>query len=325
MNRRLVSLLLVGGLVLASAALVVAALRPTTPPPVAAAAPEVGALAVVGDTAWRWSGPGECTPEADSVAVERRAGDDAWEGTQIPLVTVFDLAFNRAGEGVALGTAPGCGRGVVVSDDGGASWHYREDNPVLLDAWWSRSYLWGIERGAGPPALHAYVVRDDRLVEAPRLEVTTPCDAADGAASQVAFYTNQLGLLLCEQRISQQRLIARTTTAGTAFDRVADGNPDTGLDGPGPITALEVAGRSAAWVLFAAAAECAEGQLRRSQSRGAVWERLPCVSEAVPVSKILDVALESVRRGTMLATDDAGRVMLLRTRDAGSTWQLTTN
>lgn len=321
MNRRLLSGAIVGALVLASVGLVVLALRPSTPPPAGAAPIEIGALAVQDGNAWRWSGPRDCNPDTDIIQLERRIGDGDWVGGKIPLINVYGLTFNDSDDGVAIGTVRGCGRGVVISQDGGRTWHYRDDNPVLLDAAWSDRYLWGIERGVGAPALKAYDLRNHfKLVEVNRLHPTTPCDARDGTATQVAFYSSTVGLLLCEQQITNERLVARTTTSGAAFDRIADGQPDTGLDGAGPITDLEVAGRQTAWVLFSVAGECPEGQLRRSDSQGAVWERLPCVSDTVPIDRILDVAFATQERGTMLATDDSGAVIMLETADAGTTW-----
>ena len=321
MIRRIATAVFVGGLLLATAAVVFLALQPPVLPPSVQAPIEIGSIAVAGDTTWRWSGSAECSPGTGASQLERRSGSGEWLGAPLPLVNVFGLSFNDGDHGIAVGTTARCSRGVAVTEDGGQTWHYRADNPVLLDAWWSDDRLWGVGLASGSPQLRAYELADGfRLVPLARVRPDAPCDFRDGPPSHVAFYDEQVGLLLCQQQATDGRLIARTTTAGAGFERLLDGRPGFGLDGAGPIVDLDVAGNSSAWLQFPADADCAAGQLRRSDSQGGVWERLPCAARRAPYDKILDVAFASKRVGLMLATKD-GALVVVETTDGGSSWK----
>ena len=66
--------------------------------------------------------------------------------------------------------------------------------------------------------------------------------------------------------------------------------------------------------------ECAEGSLRRSETQGQYWERLPCPSRSAAIDRVLDAAFRTPNNGVMLGVKD-GAVTLLMTRDGGSTWR----
>jgi len=319
--RRLGGAILVGALVLATGTLVLLALRPESTPEVPPATIDDGAVAAAGDIVWRWRGPSDCNPDTNATKLQQRVGDGEWTASRIPLVSVTSLHFVDESDGVATGTTPGlCSRGVALTDDGGQTWRSRDDNPVLFDAWWVDHRVWGIEQSIEGPVLNVYTVRGrDRLVPVEDPTILDPCDARDGTPSQVAFFSAKLGLLLCENTVTSERLIARTTSAGEAFERLTDNSPGSGLDGAGRVLALDVIGDETAWVLFSAEGECKEGQLRRSDSQGAVWDRLPCPSESVRIDLALDVAFTSRDEGVLLGVNN-GDVAMFATDDGGTTW-----
>ena len=321
MIRRLGSVILVGALVLTSGTLVVLALRPEAVPQVPPAAIDDGVVAAAGDVVWRWSGPSDCNPDTDAIQLQWRVADEDWTGSRIPLGSVSSLHFVDESRGIATGTTSRlCSRGIAITEDGGENWRYRKDNPVLFDAWWVGRRVWGIAQSSGDLELDIYKVRDrGQLVPVKGAAPTMPCDARDGAPSQVGFFTAELGLLLCQQQITGERLIARTTSAGESFERLVDSRPGSGLDGEGEVLALEVIGEKTAWTLFSAEGECKEGQLRRSDSQGAIWDRLPCPSESVGVDLVLDVAFTTQDDGVLLGVKN-GNVAMFATKDGGTTW-----
>ncbi len=310
----------VGVLALATTLLVVLALRPASVerPPVAPF--EIGAVAASGDTVWRWVGPTDCNADADVVQIERSIGGDAWTTTAMPLSNVYSLSFANDQLGVATGTTRACARGVAVTTDGGRTWKSSSDNPVLLDAWAEGKTIWGIARVIGQPQLGAYRVdAKKRLRPIAALKPMQPCDAADGVPDQIAFFDNSTGLLFCENDVVGTRLIARTTNSGANFERLADDRPQTGMDGGGSVVDMDVAGSKTVWLQFVGEGDCSEGQLRISDSQGAVFDRLACPSESVTVNKVLDVAFSSEKDGVMLGLVDRAPAMFT-TDDGGSTW-----
>jgi hypothetical protein len=135
----------------------------------------------------------------------------------------------------------------------------------------------------------------------------------------VAFWSEDVGLLLCQNNVIGSRLLARTTNAAASFEAIADDRPALGLAGNEAIIDLDVAGTESAWVLFAPGADCAEGQLRYSDSGGAQFDSLPCASESVDVDEVLDVAFTSDKDGIMVALRDRTPVMA-STSDGGESW-----
>lgn len=320
MNRGVVTGGIVGVLAVGTLLLVFLALRPVEVyvPPVAPF--EIGAVAAEGDTVWRWAGPVNCNVDADVVQMERSIGGGAWETSAIPLSNVFAISFADDKNGVATGNTSDCARGVAVTSNGGSTWKYRSDNPVLLDAWYQGNIIWGVERLIGQPVLAAYRVDNRlRLRPAPDLKPTQPCDASDGVPDQIAFWTDTNGLLFCENDVVGSRLVARTTNGGKNFERLADNRPTSGLDGGGSVLDMDVAGTETVWVQLSAEAGCSEGQLRMSDSQGAVFDRLPCPSRSVKIDEVLDVAFTTETDGVMLALLDRAPVMYV-TNDGGASW-----
>lgn len=320
MRRGIVTGAVVGLLALGTTSLVVVALRPVQveTPPVAPF--EIGAVAANGNTLWRWVGPTDCNPDADVVQVERSVGGDDWIRSPMPLSNVYGLSFADAEHGVATGTTSECARGVAVTDDGGRTWRLRQDNPVLLDAWYQGSTIWGIERVIGQPVLAAYRA-DNRLRLRPVPGVTSiqPCDASDGVPDQIGYWTDTTGLLFCENDVVGSRLMARTTNQGKNFERLADDRPATGLDGGGSVLDMDVVGTETVWLQITPEAGCREGQLRVSDSQGAVFDRLPCPSKSVSIDEILDVAFTSETDGVLLGVLERAPVMYV-TNDGGASW-----
>jgi photosystem II stability/assembly factor-like uncharacterized protein len=311
----------VGVMALVATALVVLALRPAADvrPPVAPL--EIGAVAAGGDVVWRWVGPENCNADADVVQLERSQGGGAWTTSAIPLANVYSLSFANTQDGVATGTTSTCSRGVAVTSDGGRTWKSSTDNPVLLDAWYQGTTIWGVERTVGQPTLAAY--RPDprlRLRPVPGVEPIQPCAASDGVPDQIAFWTDTKGLLLCQNTVIGNRLLARTTNGGASFEALADDRPALGLDGSESITDLDVAGETNAWVVFEPGGGCPEGQVRASDSEGAVFERLTCPSKSERLQEVLDVAFTSPQDGVMLALRDR-EALMLTTSDGGRTWK----
>jgi hypothetical protein len=296
------------------------ALRPPTVerPPVAPF--EMGAVAASGDTVYRWVGPTACNADADVVQFERSVAGGAWEKSAIPLANVYSISFSDDQDGVATGTTSKCSRGVAVTSNGGRNWKVWPDNPVLLDAWYVGDTVWGVERVIGTPQLAAYHV-DSRLRLKPvaAIEPIRPCAASDGVPDQVAFWTADRGLLLCQNTVISSLLIARTTNAASSFEALADDRPTLGLDSAEAIDELDVAGTKSVWTLFAPGGPCDEGQLRGSASEGANFSPLPCPSKSVDVDEVLDVAFTSDSDGVMLALRDRQPVMAT-TSDGGRTW-----
>jgi hypothetical protein len=301
-------------------ALVVMALRPPTieRPPVAPF--EIGAVAASGDTVWRWVGPTNCNADADVVQLERSVDGGPWVTSAIPLSNIYGLSFADDQHGVATGTTATCTRGVAVTSNGGRTWRAWKDNPVLLDAWYTGSTIWGVERVIGTPQLGAYHV-DPRLRVRPDSSVTPsrPCSASDGVPDQVAFWSSDRGLLLCQNTVISSLLVARTANAARSFEALADDRPQFGLDGSEGITELDVAGSDQAWALFEPGGACGEGQLRESDSQGATFTRLPCASKSIDVDEVLDVSFTSDTDGVLLGLLDRAPVMAT-TSDGGKTW-----
>jgi len=322
--RRLVTATVVGTLVFGTAILVMFALRPP-PPPVAPSAPlGVGAVDVVGDRTWRWVGPTDCTPDTDIIQMQSRVGNGDWLGSRVPLVNVYGISFSENGEdGIAFGTSMSCVRSIALTSNAGRTWYVDDRNPVLVDAWWVGSRIWGIDNTSGDTMLGKYSMRIKpatlRLVAQPVPAAEGTCDAQDGTPTNVAFFDDEIGLLLCEQRITSDRLIARTVNAAESFERLTDSRPASGLDGSGEILDLDVAGESNAWTLFSADEECPEGQLRASDSQGQFWDRLPCLPRSANVQQILDVAFADPDQWIMLAISDNQPLMLV-TKDGGDSW-----
>ena len=170
MNRAWVTSAVVGVLALLALVLVVLALRPATSerPPVAPF--EMGAAAASGDSQWRWVGPVNCNADADVVQLERRTADGEWITSPIKLSNIYGLSFRDDNRGVATGTTQACSRGVAVTANAGRTWRANPDNPVLLDAWYTGSVVWGVERVIGQPQLAAFRLNSrDRLLPSTRL------------------------------------------------------------------------------------------------------------------------------------------------------------
>jgi hypothetical protein len=320
MSRSRITGAVVGVLALVTTLLVVVALRPTTTGPLPIAPFEVGAVAASGNTIWRWVGPTDCNADADVLPLERSVDGRAWSGTPIPLANVTSLSFASEQLGVATGTTRTCARGVSVTNDGGRSWQSAEDNPVLLDAWYVGNTIWGIERVIGQAALGAYRVDNQQRVRPiKRVEPIQPCQIADGVPDHIAFWNDSTGLLYCENDVVGSRLIARTTNGGANFERLADDRPSTGLDGGGSVIDMDVIGEETVWLQFSSASACPEGELRLSDSQGAVFDRLECPSKSVSVDEMLDAAFASETDGVMLGLVDREPAMFV-TDDGGTTW-----
>ncbi len=320
MSRGVVTGGIVGVLALGTTLLVVLALRPAQVdvPPVAPF--EIGAVAAYGDTVWRWVGPTDCNADADVVQLERSVDGGDWIDSAIPLSNIFAISFADDQRGLATGNTSECARGVAVTNTGGRTWKYRQDNPVLLDAWFQGSTIWGIERVIGQPVLAAYKLDSRlRLRPVPGIEPIQPCDASDGVPDQIAYWNDTTGLLFCENDVVGSRLVARTTNGGENFERLADDSPLSGLDGGGSVLDMDVAGTETVWLQITAEAGCSEGQLRMSDSQGAVFTRLPCPSKSVEISEVLDVAFTSETDGVMLALLNREPVMYV-TNDGGASW-----
>ncbi|HEX5017603.1 MAG TPA: hypothetical protein VFX15_08460 [Actinomycetes bacterium] len=310
----------VGALALAAAALVVLALRPPTVerPPVAPF--EIGVVAASGDTVWRWVGPSTCNADADVVQLERSEGGGPWEKSPIPLANVYSLSFSDGVHGVATGTTSKCARGVALTANGGRTWRAYSENPVLLDAWYTEGAIWGVERVVGTPQIAAFKA-DKKLRLKPIKSITParPCSASDGVPNQVAFWTDKSGLLLCQNTVIDSRLLARTTN-GSTYEALTDDRPTLGLDGAEPVIDIDVAGTESVWAVFApGGGGCSEGQVRYSDSQGAVFSHPECPSRSVDIDEVLDVAFTSDQDGVMLALRDRQPVMAT-TDDAGDTW-----
>jgi hypothetical protein len=311
----------VGLMALVATALVVMALRPAAAPRPPVAPLEIGAVAAADGNVWRWVGPENCNADADVVQLERSQAGGDWARFAIPLANVRSLSFANAQDGVATGTTSTCSRGIAVTSDGGRTWKARKDYPVLLDAWYQGSTIWGVERTIGQPTLAAYRVDPAmRMRPVPGVQPIQPCAASDGVPDQIAFWTDTTGLLLCQNTVIGNRLLARTTNGGASFEALTDDRPELGLDGTEPITDLDVIGQTNAWVLFEPGAGCPEGQVRASTSQGAVFQRLPCPSKSVRVQEVLDVAFTSPKAGVMLALQDR-EALMLSTSDGGRTWK----
>ena len=309
-----------GVLALVALVLVVLALRPanTERPPVAPF--EVGALAASEDAQWRWVGPVNCNADADVVQLERRNAGGEWITSAIKLSNIYGLSFRDANRGVATGTTAACSRGVAVTSNAGRTWKASPENPVLLDAWYTGTTVWGVERVIGQPQLAAFRVNPrDRLVPNPQVEPIRPCAASDGVPDQVAFWDDQVGLLLCENDVIGARLLARTTNGAQSFEAMTDDRPQLGLAGAEEIIDLDIAGTESVWVTFAPGGACTEGEVRYSDSQGQSFVELPCPSESVDVDEVLDVAFTSDTDGVMLALRDRQPVMAATT-DGGESW-----
>jgi len=320
MRRGVVTGGIVGALALGTTLLVVMALRPVeiVVPPVAPF--EIGAVAAHGDNVWRWVGPTNCNADADVVQMERSIGGADWQTSPIALSNIYGISFADDDHGVATGTTRECARGVAVTKDGGRTWKTHADDPVLLDAWYQGSTIWGIERVIGQPLLAAYRVDSRlRLRPIPGVQPIQPCDASDGVPDQIAYWNDTTGLLFCENDVVGSRLMARTTNQGKNFERLADDRPLTGLDGGGSALDMDVAGTETVWLQLTAEAGCAEGQLRMSDSQGAIFDRLPCPSKSVTIDKVLDVAFTSETDGVMLGLVDRAPAMFV-TKDGGASW-----
>ena len=252
MNRARATGAVVGVLALFAIALVVLALRPLTVerPPVAPF--EMGAVAANGDTVWRWVGPTDCNADADVVQLETSVDGGAWQKSPIPLSNIYSLSFTNSQDGVATGTTSKCTRGVAVTNNGGRTWKAWSENPVLLDAWYADDAIWGVERVIGTPQLAAYRVDSHLHLEPyPGVQPIRPCAASDGVPDQVAFWSTDRGLLLCQNTVISSLLIARTTNGAASFEALADDRPTLGLDSPDAINEIDVAGTKSVWTMFA--------------------------------------------------------------------------
>ena len=320
MNRAWITGGVIGLLALAVMVLVVMALRPADVdrPPVAPF--EMGAIAVSGESTWRWVGPTNCNADANVVQLQRRTGDTGWVNTPIPLSNVYGISFADEQMGVATGTTKQCSRGVALTENGGRTWKYNPKNPVLLDAWFQGSTVWGIQRVIGTPQLAAFRVDQQlRLRPVPGFTPIRPCAAVDGVPVQVAFWSDEQGLLLCQNSVIGARLIARTTNGGANFEALNDDRATGGLDGVEQISKMVVVGEDSVWVLFGAGSDCPEGQLRYSRSQGATFTRLPCASKTVDVDEVLDMSFTSHDDGVLLGLRDR-QPMMASTSDGGETW-----
>lgn len=307
-------------LVIATAVVVVYALRSPQPPSASASIITSGAVASVGEQTWRWTGSPECTPTSSITEVTYRIGDGPWDSAPIPLVNVDALTFENRHRGIAVGENDLCSRAIAITLDGGKTWTSNDANPALFDAWWVQRRVWGIDQSGGAASIQPYRLRPgtDQLAPDPKLTPIFPCDARDGSAAHVAFYSRDAGLLLCEQAVTDERLLARTTD-GEIFERLTDSRSATGLDGEGPVLDLDVAGADSAWVLFPPSDECEVGQLRSSLDQGATWQRLPCLSVSADINLVLDVAFTSPEHGVMLAAS-GNQPLMFTTNDGGKTW-----
>ena len=315
--------LLTGAVIVALAVvtglLVVLALRPVEAPDTPPAL-EIGAVAASGDTVWRWVGPSDCNADAFALPLQRSEAGGAWRPSPIPLSNVYALSFADGSRGIATGTTRACSRGVALTSDGGKTWAYREDNPVLLDAWYEGDQVWGIEQTIGEPQISVYRVDSElRLVPVRGAQPAQPCDAADGEPQHLAFWDDTSGLLLCQNAVTGSRLLARTTNAGEIFERLTDDRPELGLDGAEAPLDLDVVGTRSAYVLFGPGGDCSEGQLRESVNEGASFRRLDCPSASVEVDRVLDVAFTSKRDAVLLGLRNREPVLLVSS-DGGDTW-----
>jgi hypothetical protein len=311
---------IVGALALMTTVLVVLALRPAASPVVDVAPIEMGAIATTGDTVWRWAGPVDCNADADVVQVERSTNGDAWRSAAIPLSNIYSLSFSDDTHGIATGTTSQCSRGVAITTDGGRTWKYHKDNPVLLDAWWEGNRVFGVERVIGTPIIGEYRV-DTKLLLKPvhGLSQNQPCSGADGVPVDIAFWNDQHGVVFCQNTVIDARLLLLTHNGGAAFERVNDESGDFGFAGKDPVTDIDVAGKDRVWALFAPGGGCAEGQLRVSDSQGSTFDTQPCPSDSAPVDDVLDVAFSSAKDGVLLGVQNRQAVVLV-TNNGGDTW-----
>jgi photosystem II stability/assembly factor-like uncharacterized protein len=158
-----------------------------------------------------------------------------------------------------------------------------------------------------------------RLRPIPGVKPIQPCDASDGVPDQIAYWNDTTGLLFCENDVVGSRLVARTTNKGENFERLADNRPLTGLEGGGSALDMDVAGTENVWLQLTAEAGCSEGQLRASDSQGAIFTRLPCPSKSVTIDRVLDVAFTNQTDGVMLGLVDRAPAMFV-TNDGGNSW-----
>lgn len=310
----------VGVLGVAAVATASVALRGPSLPLTAPAPATAGALAASGRLLWRWAGPSDCNAAADAVPLQRLVGG-RWRASDVPLVNVDRISIAANGSGIAVGTTTSCGRGVAVTSDSGATWTTPSPMPALLDGVLAGDRtVYGIVRAPdGSTLLRRYVLDGSRLRAGPGVQETA-CDATDGVPTQVAAFSSRSVLLLCQQQTVQQRLLARSTTAGRNWDRLTDNRPLTGLNGSGTFTRMAVAGSVDVWLLLRDG-PCAAGQVRRSTSAGQFFDALPCLGRADGVVRVLDVAPIGQTLGAALVVGTDGRVRVLTTRNSGQTWQ----
>src|SRR5215204_2809526 len=102
---------IVGVLALAATALVVLALRPVAADREPIAPFEIGAVAALGESQWRWVGPSNCNVDADVVPFQRRPDGGDWTPSATPLTNVYGLSFRNEQDGISTGTTKQCARG----------------------------------------------------------------------------------------------------------------------------------------------------------------------------------------------------------------------
>ena len=246
-------------------------------------------------------------------------GGGEWATSAIPLSNVSAISFADDERGVATGNTSECARGVAVTNNGGRTWKYRQDNPVLLDAWYQGNTIWGIERVVGQPVLAAYT-RGQPPAVASRSRALKP----DPAVRRRRRRPRPDRVLGRHHRAALLRERRRGVAPAGAHHqrgrelRAARRRPArlSGLDGGGSVLDMDVAGTETVWLQITAEAGCSEGQLRESDSQGAVFTRLPCPSKSVEINEMLDVAFTSETDGVMLALLDraAGHVRDRRRR-----------
>jgi photosystem II stability/assembly factor-like uncharacterized protein len=236
------------------------------------------------------------------------------------LSNIYSLSFADDQHGIATGTTSQCSRGVAITSDGGRTWRYHEDNPVLLDAWWEGHRVFGVERAIGTPTIAEFRVDSKKMLKpVAGLQQNKPCAGADGVPAEIAFWNDEHGVLLCQNTVIDARLLLLTHNGGAAFERVNNNSPDYGFGGKDAITDVDVAGNGRVWALFAPGGQCTEGELRFSDTQGATFDALPCPSDTAPVDEVLDVAFSSPDNGVLLGVQNREAVALVTT-DGGKSW-----